>query len=93
MIGGITVTEKKGNFKLNIHDDGTVEALNLQDREEKKKKIHEALLATGIDPGEIPVLTVELLAEHVPAKISTGIKSKEAGILNPSASVIMGAML
>jgi hypothetical protein len=76
-----------------VHPDGMVEIKGLKNKEQKKKKILEALLATGIDPVEIPALTVELLAERVPAAPFSGVKTAEPSIVNLTASAMAGAAL
>lgn len=76
-----------------VHEDGRVVSIDLKNKEEKKSKIHKALLATGIDPKEIPTLTIELLAENVPVTPFKGLKAQEASAVNLTASAMAGAVL
>lgn len=84
--------------KFNILENGQVQVGQIANKEAKKKKILEALVATGIEKDEIPFLTVEVLAERVPKELPKGVRVSSAvkldeALKNPAASVLVGAML
>ncbi len=86
-------TKQKKKCKVSIQEDGEVKITSLVNKEEKKKKILKALLATGISKEELPALTVELLAERIRAIPFSGLKALEASSINPTASAMVGACL